>query len=316
MSQNQGPVLRALDAGCKLTFAVPDHPWPADDGDAEIRISMTVVARRTEPGKSRIVLTPIHDRVARGKDLVTEVEERDLRMILTENIPPDLSPSVDASTLKSLRSNLRLSSAGMKPYCRALLVDARKAVELFPDPAVRAQHAPEYRNGQDIGQRPRGVHVLDFFGYDEAELCAKFPAAYQHLLLTAKLERSQERNPRLRAEWWLFEANRPELRDALKRIPRYIATVENSPVRVFVFLDVGLLPDQKLRVDSLGRCGAAWCAVLTSPCGLFTLCGGPARCSKYPGLQHSMFHPISFPRAPACASEAYRRSRGILGCPP
>lgn len=156
MSQNQGPVLRALDAGCKLTFAVPDHPWPADDGDAEIRISMTVVARRTEPGKSRIVLTPIHDRVARGKDLVTEVEERDLRMILTENIPPDLSPSVDASTLKSLRSNLRLSSAGMKPYCRALLVDARKAVELFPDPAVRAQHAPEYRNGQDIGQRPRG----------------------------------------------------------------------------------------------------------------------------------------------------------------
>jgi hypothetical protein len=68
------------------------------------------------------------------------------------------------------------------------------------------------------------------------------------LLTHTKPERATERNPRLRQEWWLFEANRPELRRAIAGLGRYAVTVENSPVRAFVFLDEAILPDQKLRV--------------------------------------------------------------------
>ena len=75
-----------------------------------------------------------------------------------------------------------------------------------------------------------------------------FPEAYQYLYDHTRLERAEERNPRLRAEWWLFEANRQELREAIHTLKRYIVTVENSPKRYFVFIECTALPDQKLRV--------------------------------------------------------------------
>ncbi len=248
MIQNQGVVQRALSSGCRLLFAIPDHPWPDDATDAEVRISMTVLAATSAPGQPRIVLTPTHDKIARGKDLMTEVNEKDLIVLESDTIPPDLSPLTNVSGLRDLRSNSALNSAGIKPYSSSLITTAEEANRLFPDLEQRKRHAPEYRNGKDIGQQPRRAHALDFFGLTEAELRESFPAVYQHLLDTAKKERAAERNLRLKDEWWLFEANREDMRRAISSIPRYIVTVESSPVRAFVFLDSSILPDQKLRV--------------------------------------------------------------------
>src|SRR3546814_912950 len=103
-------------------------------------------------------------------------------------------------------------------------------------------------NGQDVARRARGARVLDFNSFDtEQEVRNASEPAYQYLLNHAKPERSQERNPRLRNEWWRFEASREELRAGLKSIDSYIATVENSPSRYFVLISSKTLPDQKLR---------------------------------------------------------------------
>src|SRR3546814_2300524 len=93
--------------------------------------------------------------------------------------------------------------------------------------------------------------------------------AYQYLLNHAKPERSQERNPRLRNEWWRFEASREELRAGLKSIDSYIATVENSPSRYFVLISSKTLPDQKLR-----------CIVSDDPSVLGVLKIGRASCRE------------------------------------
>ncbi len=47
-------------------------------------------------------------------------------------------------------------------------------------------------------------------------------------------------------QWWLFGKVRPELRNALHGLSRYIATVETAKHRIFVFLDAVILPDNKL----------------------------------------------------------------------
>ena len=248
MIQNQGIVQRALSGGCRLLFAIPDHPWPSAASNAEVRISMTVLGSSATIGPSRLVLTRTHDKVARGKDLSTVVNEKDLVIKILEMIPPDLSPLTDVSLVAELRSNGVLTSAGVKPYSESLVITREQAEQFFADPSLRKRHAPECRNGKDVGQQPRHAHVLDFFGLAEAELQEKFPVVYQYLLDTAKEERAGERNPRLKNEWWLFEANRPEMRRGILAIPRYLVTVESSPVRAFVFLDSSILPDQKLRV--------------------------------------------------------------------
>ncbi|MDI1444637.1 DNA methyltransferase [Polyangium sp. 6x1] len=248
MVQNQGVVRQALASDCKLVFAIPDHPWPDDPANAKVRISMTVVAHKEDTASPRLLLTPMHDRVARGQDRATVVAESDLRAVDVSAISADLSPQVDVSALRDLRAAEQLDSAGMKPYAAGLVISSDVARKLLPDPKARAQYAPQYRNGQDIGQAPRGVHVLDLFGLSEAALRSTLPAVYQYVLTHVRPGRQAERNKRLRDEWWLFEANRPQLREAIKGLERYIVTVENSPVRVFVFLDSDILPDQKLRV--------------------------------------------------------------------
>ena len=48
------------------------------------------------------------------------------------------------------------------------------------------------------------------------------------------------------ANWWIFGEPRRELRPALNGLPRYIATVETSKHRFFLFLDGSILPDNKL----------------------------------------------------------------------
>ena len=77
---------------------------------------------------------------------------------------------------------------------------------------------------------------------------SNYPSAYQYLVEKVKPERSSERNPRLRRDFWLFEANREEMRAGLKGLNQYICTLENSPQRYFTFLAESILPDQKLRV--------------------------------------------------------------------
>lgn len=136
----------------------------------------------------------------------------------------------------------------MTPYAKSLIITPDFAHKLFEDPEDRALHAPPYLNGSDVARISRDIRVVDFFAWTEEELQQKQPAAYQYLYDHAMPERSQERNARIRREWWSFESNRPTLRKGIAQLSRYIVTVENSPRRYFVFVPGGTLPDQKLRV--------------------------------------------------------------------
>jgi hypothetical protein len=48
--------------------------------------------------------------------------------------------------------------------------------------------------------------------------------------------------------WWTFGKPRQELRAAMAKIDRYIATVETAKHRVFQFLDGSIVPDNMLVV--------------------------------------------------------------------
>ena len=109
----------------------------------------------------------------------------------------------------------------------------------------------EYRNGKDLTQHPRGVMVIDLFGHDIEHVRRNAPEIYQWITERVRPER-QARHGRTTdadeyaAKWWLFGKPRPELRKALAGLQRYIATVETSKHRFFVFLDASILPDNML----------------------------------------------------------------------
>jgi hypothetical protein len=93
--------------------------------------------------------------------------------------------------------------------------------------------------------------IIDLYGLELDEVRNKFPEVYQWVLERVKPERDQKRDQMFREKWWLHGRPRPELRAALEGLDRYIATVETSKHRFFVFLDKSILPDHRLIVFAL-----------------------------------------------------------------
>ncbi|WP_375383541.1 class I SAM-dependent DNA methyltransferase, partial [uncultured Sphingomonas sp.] len=247
MEQNREVTAKALGDDLEIVHAIPDHPWAGKEADAGVRVAFTVVAGAGHASKM-LLTSPDHDNPKARVPDGTVLDQSDLIASRRAVISADLSPSVDTSTLKELRAWDRIVHAGMKPYARSLILGDGEARQIFSDEEQLNKYAPFYLNGQDVARRARGARVLDFNSFDtEQGVRNASEPAYQYLLNHTKPERSQERNPRLRNEWWRFEASREELRAGLKGIVYYIATVENSPTRYFVFLSSKTLPDQKLR---------------------------------------------------------------------
>lgn len=90
------------------------------------------------------------------------------------------------------------------------------------------------------------MKVIDLYGLSEAEVRERHPAVYQHVLANVKPHRAQNNRASYRDNWWLFGEQRSELRKALRGVSRYIATIETAKHRVFQFLPMSILPDNKL----------------------------------------------------------------------
>lgn len=222
-----------------LTMAIPDHPWTKVTKDsAAVRIAMTVA----ESGKQDGLLMEV---------TAEEGVETDSPVILFAEkqgrINSDLTVGVDVASAQPLLANEGLSSRGMSLHGSGFIVSQQEAEHLgLGKRAGLERHIRIYRNGRDLMDRPRGVMVIDLFGLEADNVRAQFPEAYQHILHAVKPERDQNNRATYRDNWWIFGEPRKDLRPALANLPRYIATVETAKHRVFQFLDVSILPDNKL----------------------------------------------------------------------
>ena len=79
-------------------------------------------------------------------------------------------------------------------------------------------------NGLDLVRRNRDVWLIDFGPTMAEGEAAFFEIPFQYVVGAIKPVRSSVRREAHRKYWWRFGDARPALRDALKSIPRYIAT--------------------------------------------------------------------------------------------
>jgi hypothetical protein len=219
-----------------LAFAIPDHPWVDSAQGAAVRVAMTVGAAGAGDGR---LLTVVEE--CTGDDGVVSVRLRER----SGRINADLTVGADVSAATVLAANAGLSFMGCTPVGEGFLVSADRARELAMAPGS-SPHIRPYINGKDLADRPRGVYALDFFGLDADTVRDQFPSAYQHVLLTVKPERDQNKRDAYREKWWIFAEARAGMRKALSGLSRYIATCRTAKHRIFQFLDVSCLPDSKV----------------------------------------------------------------------
>jgi hypothetical protein len=223
----------------KLSFAVPDHPWVDDADGADVRIAMTVA----EYGGNKILSFSKLLEVAFEKKGTTPEDSADTITFLKSkgvNIYSNLKIGVDIGSSTLLVSNLDLCCPGVKLHGAGFIVKADEQDYLEKD-VIRP-----YLNGRDLQQTSRNLSIIDLFGLAESEVKNKYPNVYQWIYQRVKPERDQNNRKAYRENWWVFGEPRANFRPALKKLNRYISTVETAKHRVFVFLNSEILPDNML----------------------------------------------------------------------
>jgi len=221
-----------------LVFAVPDHPWVDSVDGANVRISMTVAEAGNLDGVLSVV---VRETEGTGETIDVELSER------RGKIYADLTIGANVSGAQPLRANEGLSNRGMQLIGSGFIVTPEQALSLGLGRVQNLdKHILPYLNGRDITSVTRGLMAIDLYPMKEAEVLDQFPEVYQWILERVKPERDHNNRPSYKKAWWIFGEPRANFRPALVGLQRYIATVETSKHRFFVFLDRSILPDNKL----------------------------------------------------------------------
>jgi len=230
-----------------LIFAIPDHPW-TDEG-ADIRIAMTSAEldnpKTTRIARIGVVLDEI--KAAIPEDTADQIT---IQWFNAGLIFSNLRSGANLSSAFVLKANSNLSSTGVKLHGAGFILAADEAIamgygQISGSLSKNNDVIKKYMNGRDFASISRGVFVIDFDNLSE-EKASRYPEPFQRVLETVKPEREINRDKQRRENWWLFGRSNKQLRQSLKNLTRYIATVETAKHRVFTFLNSDVLPDNKL----------------------------------------------------------------------
>jgi type II restriction/modification system DNA methylase subunit YeeA len=158
------------------------------------------------------------------------------------NIHADLSAGNNLTQANTLRINLGVAFEGTKKYGDFDIAGelARQWLKL-PNPNGRPNSdvLRPWSNGQDTTDRRSDTWIIDFGTDCTEQEAALYVTPFAHALSLVKYQR-------LDVKWWLYERPRPALRAALSPLKRYLATPRVAKHRMFVWLDVTVLPDSCL----------------------------------------------------------------------
>jgi len=171
-----------------------------------------------------------------------------------ENINPDLSSLADTTTAKMLLENENIAFPGTKKY-GAFDIDSELARKMLADQSnpngkQNSNVVKPWVNGSDLVGTRRGMWIIDFGVKTPIEEAAQYQMPFEYVRKNVKPKRDTERIASTRENWWLFERSRPEMRQALDNLSRFVATPVVSKYRVFVWLSHPTIPDAKVTVFS------------------------------------------------------------------
>jgi len=113
-----------------------------------------------------------------------------------------------------------------------------------PNPHGRpnADVVKPWANGMDITRRPSDTWIIDFGTETTEGEAALYELPFAHLANSVRAARHGKREA-IASKWWLHTRPRPEMRQALLNLGRYIITARVAKHRLFAWLPVVVLPD-------------------------------------------------------------------------
>ncbi len=269
-----------------LVWAIPDHPWMDVEGAARVRVSLGCLERGTIQGT---VATVTGERWT---------DESEAAVTLSESsgfVNEKFQIGLSIYRTSAMQANAGICWQGVK-----LVGDGFRLDRTTRDLLAKRNTAAEplmrpYLTGMALNRHAPAEWVIDFFGLGEAEARVQAPELYQHVLEYVRPVRAKNADEGFRTKWWLFGRPRPEMRDALTNIGRYLITSEVSKHRFFVGIDdPRVLADGGLIVLALDRHWQQ--AVLSSSIHIAWTLWGAGTLEDRPRYQNQLsFDPFPFP---------------------
>lgn len=164
------------------------------------------------------------------------------------NINSDLSSTVDLTKAKPIPENAGIAFIGSQKGGSFDI--SHKVANDMMEKKENTNNRPNtdvirpWANGEDITSKARGMWIIDF-GVDMSKRKAsQYKAPFEYVKKHVRPKREEERSEKRTTEkWWLHQRPRPELRESLSGLKRYIATPRVSKHRIFVWMKPAVLPD-------------------------------------------------------------------------
>ena len=209
-------ILQRIKQSGDIFMAWSDHPWVLDGAAVHISIVGFDDGSETNRELDGETVQSINANLTSGVDLTVAVklpENLDVAFMGdTKGGPFDIPDSLAQEMLASPNPHGRGNADVVKPWV----------------------------NGRDITDRSRNMWIVDFGDMSEDQ-AALYEAPFEYAKVKVKPQRETSRSTI--SSWWLHERPRPEMRDALENLDRFIVTPRVSKHRLFVWLDKRTLPD-------------------------------------------------------------------------
>ncbi len=166
--------------------------------------------------------------------------------VIVSHINPDLTSSTNLTLAKTLGENQGIAFMGVTPLGPFDIseVNAKEWVKLD---GKNKKVLKKFVNALDIVRRPSNTWIIDF-GTDTTEKEAStYSEPFEYISENVKPFRANARaGDRTGVAWWRHQRPRPEMRNALSGLKRYIVTPGVSKHRIFVWLNEDILADHAL----------------------------------------------------------------------
>lgn len=217
-------VLEKIKTTGDIFFAVSDRDWSLDG--ASVHISMV----------------GFDD----GKETDRQIDEHSVAVIHA-NLT---SRSADVTRARKLKENANICFEGVKKS-GAFDIPAGQ-VKLWehlgnPNGKPNRDVLKPLVNGSDITRRPSDRWIIDFGVNMPENEAMLYEQPYEYLLRHVKPQRATMRGA-VGIPWWLHQRPRPQMRQALSNLNRFIVTPRISKHRVFQWIYQPTLPDSALDV--------------------------------------------------------------------
>ena len=209
--------LRRIRQTGNIFAAYDDEVWKPDEkGSAAVQVSIVCFDNSSETGRT------LNDRPA------TDIDAR-----LMDDVHLDRASSLPANEGICFTG---ISKGGKFELTPAEAKDMLEAAN--PNGQPNSDIIARYLIGRDLNGKPEERWLIDFGAMPQAD-AMRYEQPYQHCYAQVKPKRTGDANPR----WWIHHRNRPEMKNAIASLKRYIATSQVSKHRFFQFIPTAVKPD-------------------------------------------------------------------------